>query len=141
MRRLIAPILLSLLALTGGWLLVTRLALASPAAVERVQPSTTIVGTLRIQPVTVITAGTQVLTPTSSVYLLAPTATATITLVTSTAKAGDFLTLVGSVTTETIIVDTGATATGGNRTLTDTDVLDLIFNGSVWAEKSFINNQ
>lgn len=91
-------------------------------------------------PATLTVTGTQTLTPTISMYLLAPSSVATITLATGNAVAGDMLILVGTVATNTVIVDTGATGTGAARTVGNTDVWTGYFNGSVWVEESFADN-
>lgn len=91
-------------------------------------------------PQTLTTSGTQTLTPTVSMYLLAPTDTVTYTLSVSNAVAGDLLILVGTVTTSTIVVDTGATNTGSGREITKATNIYL-YNGSAWAEQSFNYNQ
>jgi hypothetical protein len=85
--------------------------------------------------------GAQTLDPTASVYLLSPATTLTLTLATTTSVAGDFVWFVSTVATDTVIVDTTATAGGGNRTLgTAGDVIGFIYNGSVWAEAFFSDN-
>jgi hypothetical protein len=91
-------------------------------------------------PATLSTGGAQTLTPTLSMYLLAPASVATVTLATGNAVAGDILILVGTVTTSTVIVDTGATGTGAARTVGNTDVWTGYFNGAVWVEESFLDN-
>jgi len=91
-------------------------------------------------PQTLTVTGTQTLTPTVSMYLLAPSAVATVTLATGNAVAGDMLILVGTVATSTVIVDTGATGTSAGRTIGNTDVWTGYFNGSVWVEESFADN-
>lgn len=139
-QRITVALLVSIILLV---LMVVSLATVQALAPrqERIIPDPVIFGTLRVQPATYITAGTQTLTPLHSMYFLAPTDTATITLSTASAQAGDILILVGTVATNTVISDTGATATGSSRTVGNTDVLDLFFNGSVWAERSFSDNQ
>lgn len=87
--------------------------------------------------------GSQTLTPTASVYLLAPTAALTLTLGTAAPNApdaGDFVWFVSTVTTATVIVDTTATAGGGNRTLGDTDVIGFMFDGDTWVEAFYSDN-
>lgn len=91
-------------------------------------------------PQTLTVTGAQTLTPTVSMYLLAPSAVATVTLATGNAVAGDMLILVGTVATNTVIVDTGATGTGAARTIGNTDVWTGYYNGSVWVEESFADN-
>jgi hypothetical protein len=91
-------------------------------------------------PQTLSATGAQLITPTVSMYLLAPSALATYTLATGDAVAGDMLILVGSVATNTVLVDTGATGSGAARTIGNTDVWTGYYNGAVWVEQSFSDN-
>lgn len=139
-QRIIATVLISLILLVLMVVSIASVQALAPRQ-ERIIPDPVIFGTLRMQGATVITAGDQTLTPTHSFYRLAPTDTATITLSTASAQAGDILILVGTVVTDTVISDTGATETGSSRTVGNTDVLDLFFNGSAWTERNFSDNQ
>lgn len=96
------------------------------------------------KPVTLAASGAMTVTPNlsqTSVFLLSPTSTMTLTLSTTGALPGDMVLLVGSVATTTNLVDTGATGTGAARDIADTDVWFGVFNGSKWSEVSFVNNQ
>jgi hypothetical protein len=76
--------------------------------------------------------GAQTITPTATYYELAPAAVLTATLAGGT--AGDLLILANTVTTNTIIVDTGATAGGGNITLAENDIAGFIKVDDTWVE-------
>ena len=84
--------------------------------------------------------GAQTLTPTASFYTLAPATVLTLTLGTTGTVAGDFVWFVSTVSTSTTIVDTTATAGGGNRALGQNDVIGFIYTGSVWAEAFYSDN-
>lgn len=91
--------------------------------------------TFNIDDTAYTSTGAQTLDPTASFYTLAPAAVLTLTLGTTTSVAGDFVTFVSTVTTDTIIVDTTATAGGGNITLdTAGDVMCFVYTGSLWAQ-------
>jgi cytoskeletal protein CcmA (bactofilin family) len=97
--------------------------------------------TFNIDDTTYSSVGAQTLDPTASMYLLSPATTLTLTLATTTSVAGDIVWFVSTVATDTVIVDTTATAGGGNRTLgTAGDVIGFIYNGSVWSEAFFSDN-
>lgn len=78
--------------------------------------------------------GTQTLTPTATFYEFAPTAVLTLTLATGSATVGDVLILQNTVTTNTVVVDTGATVGGGNITLGQNDLAVFIYTNSKWVE-------
>ncbi len=79
-------------------------------------------------------AATQTLTPTATFYEFAPATTLTLTLATGEATVGDLLILANTVSTSTVIVDTGATAGGGNVTLGENDLALFIFTNTNWVE-------
>ena len=78
--------------------------------------------------------GSQTITPTYSYLQVSPTAVLTLTLATGAAVDGDILIIHNAVTTNTVIVDTGATQGGGNVTLAQDDIAAFIFGDSVWVE-------
>lgn len=85
-------------------------------------------------------AGTQTLTPTASLYTFAPATTLTLTLATGEADNGDDLLLINTVTTSTVVIDTGATIGGGNITLGLNDTALYRFINSKWVMISTANN-
>ncbi len=101
----------------------------------------TIDDTFNIDDTAYSSVGAQTLDPSASMYLMSPATTLTLTLATTTSVTGDFVWFVSTVATDTVIVDTGATAGGGNRTLgTAGDVIGFIFNGSAWVEAFYSDN-
>ena len=96
--------------------------------------------TFNIDDTAYTSTGAQTLDPVASHYLLAPTAALTLTLATTTAVTGDFVWFVSNVATSTVIVDTTATAGGGNRTLGVNDVIGFIFDGATWNEAFYSDN-
>lgn len=100
----------------------------------------TIDDTLNIDDTAYTAAGGQTLDPIASHYLLAPSSALTLTLATTTAVTGDFVWFVSNVTTATVVVDTGATAGGGNRTLGENDVIGFIYDGAAWLEAFYSDN-
>ncbi len=93
---------------------------------------TTLSGLINLSPAAYTLTGAQTLTPTVSYYELAPAAVLTLTL--GTGSAGDWLIIANTVTTSTVIVDTGATAGGGNITLGENDIAEFINIDGTWAE-------
>ncbi len=98
----------------------------------------TLSGLVNIAPTSYALTGAQTLTPTVSYYELAPAAVLTLTL--GTGSAGDYLILANTVTTSTVIVDTGATVGGGNITLGENDIAEFINVDGTWAEISSPDN-
>lgn len=78
--------------------------------------------------------GAQTITPTYSYLQVSPTAVLTITLGVPAACDGDFFIVHNLVTTSTVVVDTGATAGGGNITLGQDDPAGFICGDGVWVE-------
>ncbi len=78
--------------------------------------------------------GAQTITPTYSYLQVSPTALLTLTLSTGGATDGDLLIIHNLVTTNTNIVDTGATAGGGAIDLGQDDLAGFIFGDGVWVE-------
>lgn len=92
-------------------------------------------GTMRFAPTTSTSTGATNVTPAGYTFLeVAPQTTLTITLVTSSAEEGDLLIVANTVSTSTIIVDTGATQGGGNITLGQDDLAGFIYLDGVWIE-------
>lgn len=91
-------------------------------------------GTLAIEETDNVATGAQTITPTKTYYHFAPTAVTTVTLATGAAVEGDLLILHNIVSTNTVIVDTGATQGGGNITLGQDDPAGFIFGDGVWVE-------
>lgn len=89
-------------------------------------------GLVNLAPTAYLLTGAQTLTPTVSYYELAPATVLTLTL--GTGSAGDYLILANTVATSTVIVDTGATAGGGNITLGENDIAEFINIDGTWAE-------
>jgi hypothetical protein len=140
--RLLLAVLLAVVITTA---LLAVIALAAPRLepVERPNAArTTVDGTWGLAPQTLALSGAQTLTPTVSYYLLAPTATMTVTLATGDARQGDFIYLVGTVSTSTVIVDTTATAGGGDRTIGQYDVIGFIYDVGLsrWIEAFYSDN-
>jgi hypothetical protein len=109
---------------TGGLTLADQLSVSSGGA--------DVTGIFGLPATAYTLTGAQTITPTTTYYELAPTSTLTATLAGGT--AGDLLILANTVTTSTIIVDTGATAGGGNITLGENDVAGFIKVDDTWAE-------
>lgn len=91
-------------------------------------------GILNVAPASYALTGAQTLTPTVSYYQVSPTALLTLTLSTGGASDGDILIIHNLVTTNTNIVDTGATAGGGAHDLGQDDNAGFIFGDGVWME-------
>jgi len=87
-------------------------------------------------------SGAQGHTPTESMFIGDPTAADLIlTLQTGSAEEGDFLYIVNIHATNCItIVDTTATAGGGDRRLDKDDVIGFIYAGAAWVEAFFSDN-
>ena len=83
--------------------------------------------------------GTQTYTPTASYYALNPTSTLTLTLGTGD-NDGDFLWLINVSAQSVVVVDTGATAGGGNRTLGQNDVIGFVWDNTKWIEAFYSDN-
>jgi len=94
----------------------------------------TVDDTLNIDDTDNALAGTQTITPTATFYEFAPATTLTLTIATGSATVGDFLILQNTVSTSTVIVDTGATVGGGNITLGANDLALFIFTNTKWVE-------
>jgi len=85
--------------------------------------------------------GTQTLVPTASFYQFNPASTLTLTLSSTNVLEGDFLWITNiNASNDVVVVDTTATAGGGNRTVSKNDVLGFIFSNSVWAEAFYSDN-
>lgn len=96
-------------------------------------------GVWGLAPTTYSSVGSQTLTPTVSLYHLAPLTALTITLSTSAAIADDVLIFINTVATDTIISDTGQMPAGA-RTLDEAnDVIEFMYNGSAWVETGFVD--
>ena len=79
--------------------------------------------------------GAQTFTPAGTFYEFTPTAILTLTLGTSSAEIGDLLVIQNtSAVTNVVIIDTGATAGGGNVTLGTNDPAMFIYSNSKWIE-------
>jgi hypothetical protein len=85
-------------------------------------------------------SGTQTITPSSTFLVVAPTVASTITLATGNASAGDWLIVVNTVTTNTNIVDTGATQGGGAIDLGLDDLAIFLFGNGKWIELASPDN-
>lgn len=111
-----------------------------PGATFDLQSGTTIGGdlvvddTFNIDDTVVAISGSQTVTPTYSMMTVAPTVASTITLATGSAEAGDLLLILNTVTTNTNIVDTGATVGGAGIDLGQNDLALFVFLNSVWVE-------
>jgi len=82
-----------------------------------------------------VLSGTNTITPTSSYLQTAPVdQVLTMTIATGAAVDGDILIVHNLNTTNTVIIDTGATAGGGNITLGQDDPAGFIFGDGVWVE-------
>lgn len=108
----------------------------TPAGSVKARPMgrTSVEGVWGLAPINYTAYGNQTLTPTGSLYLLAPTTTLTVSLATGDALPGDVVILMSTVATQTIITDTGATIGGGNLTLSNTYVVGFIFDGTAWVQ-------
>lgn len=85
--------------------------------------------------------GTQTLTPTASVYLFNPASTLTLTLATGGAAVGDFLWISNITSTASVVVvNTGATAGGSDRTIALDDTIGFIFANGKWLEAFYSDN-
>lgn len=122
--------------------LIVPLASIRPADAAPAAGRTSVDGVWGLAPQTIALSGDQTLTPTVSSYLLAPTSTMTLTLSITDAKAGDFIFFVGTVSTDTVIVDTGATAGGGARTISNADIIGFIYDAvsGKWLEAFYSDN-
>lgn len=78
--------------------------------------------------------GAQTITPTYTYLQVSPVAVLTATLATGAAADGDLFIIHNLVATTTTVVDTGATAGGGNITLNQDDIAIFIFGDGVWVE-------
>lgn len=96
--------------------------------------------TLNLDELANTATGSTTITPTTTYYQLAPTALLTITLATGSAAAGDLLILHNTVTTNTNIVDTGATVGGGAIDLGANDLAIFIYGNSKWIELASPDN-
>lgn len=83
---------------------------------------------------------TQTLTPAATFYEFAPATVLTLTLATGSATVGDLLILQNTVSTNTVILDTGATGGGSNITLGLNDLALFIFTNTKWVEIVSIDN-
>lgn len=84
--------------------------------------------------------GAQTLTATVTFYEFAPATVLTVTLATGNAEVGDLLILSNTVTTQTQIVDTGATVGGSVINLGLNDTAIFIYSNSKWVMLSTANN-
>jgi len=94
----------------------------------------TIAGVIALDDTDSVLTGAQTITPTYSYLQVSPTALLTLTLSTGGAADGDIVIIHNLVTTNTNIVDTGATAGGGAIDLAQDDVAGFIFGDGVWVE-------
>lgn len=139
-RRFIQILFIALLIVglsLGAVLTLDSVSQAAPPAGRSVIGSDVVFG---IAPQNIALSGSQTLTPTGSMYTLAPTDTMTLTLVITDAKPGDLLFFTSTVATNTVFVDTGATAGGSTRTLSTDDVIGFIFSNNKWVEAFFSDN-
>ena len=94
----------------------------------------TVAGVIALDDTDSVLTGAQTITPTYSYLQVSPTALLTLTLSTGGAADGDIVIIHNLVTTNTNIVDTGATAGGGAIDLAQDDVAGFIFGDGVWVE-------
>lgn len=115
-------------------ILLTTALLSLPKAEARPLGRTSVEGIWGLAPINYTAYGNQTLTPTGSLYLLAPTATLTVSLATGDALPGDLVILISKVATTTNITDTGATVGGGNLSLSQYDTVGFIYDGTEWVQ-------
>lgn len=122
-------------------LLLIALAVLSLAQVQAApqMARTAVDGIWGLAPNTLTSSGSQTLTPTVSLYLVAPTSTLTLTLASGEAKPGDVL-VIGSTTTTSTIVLTTNTALAASRTISKNDVLEFRYFNSQWVESNYKDN-
>jgi len=94
----------------------------------------TVAGVINYADTDSVLTGAQTITPTYTYLQVSPTAALTLTLSTGGAEDGDLLVIHNLVTTNTNIVDTGATAGGGALDLGQDDTAGFIFGDGVWVE-------
>jgi len=122
--------------LNGSLDVAGSLTVADNVAADNVTVATdlTVDDTFNIDDSAIAISGTQTITPTASVLLVSPSVASTITLATGSATAGDLLLVLNTVTTNTNIVDTGATAGGSSIDLGANDNALFIYLNSKWVE-------
>ncbi|MBN1815322.1 MAG: hypothetical protein JXA14_26055 [Anaerolineae bacterium] len=98
----------------------------------------TISDTLNLCCSTYALTGAQTLTPTLTNYVLDPTAALTLTL--GAGSCGDELRLTNVSSYSVVVVDTGATSGGGNRTLGQYDTIEFMYVDDRWVETGFSDN-
>lgn len=89
-------------------------------------------------PNSLTSTGAVTLTVAAEYYEVAPSAVLTLTL--TGGSAGDDLIIANTVTTSTVIVDTGATVGGGNITLGENDLAVFKNVDGTWAEVASPDN-
>lgn len=92
----------------------------------------TVDDTLNVDDTDSALTGAQTITPTGTYYQMSPATVITVTLGAGT--DGDLLIMHNLVTTNVVIIDTGATAGGGNITLGQDDNAGFIYGDGVWVE-------
>lgn len=94
----------------------------------------TIDDTFNLDDTVATVSGTTTITPTYSFMTVAPTVVSTLTLSAASCSDGDILIVFSTVTTQTEIVDTGATAGGGAIDLGANDLAGFICVSTTWVE-------
>lgn len=122
------------LTLTTGDLTITAGDIAATAGSLTVGADVTVDDTLNIDDTDSVIVGTQTITPSASYYQMSPVTALTLTLATGEASEGDLLIVHSMVSTNTIIIDTGATVGGSNITLSTNDLAMFIFGNGKWVE-------
>lgn len=89
---------------------------------------------------TITSTGELMITPTNRTYLVAPLDLLTVTLAITDAIGGQSVLIVNTVTTNTVIADTGATVGGGDLTLGQYDNATFTYVGGVWVQTGNVDN-